>query len=465
MATNNPIIDWFMGAKPNKNKRDGLVKETNPTYSTQIPSFVSSSFDKQEVTVDEVLSIPAAQAAIDIISSSIAQLPVELIRDSKDNHNGFEDIPDDYRLGFLNGKVNHTLNSYSFKKKIVRDMLLFGASKSYVKFKSDNKTIEGIYPLDMTQLNTVVKTDDGYSFYGIDYLNSTAGERVFYDELLLSVLRDSDDGITGRSIKDGNATVFQTALNQNEYERALMENGAIPTSSLSTDKKLDDNQISRVAAAIKKIYSGGKNAGKTIILENGLRYDRISLDPSTLKFDDNKKAILSDIARVFNIPESMINSSANKYNSLEQNNLWFLQFTLMPLIVNIESAFNATLLSSDEKEQGYEFKFDVNKLIRATSKENTEDAINKFNNGLISNFDAMKAIGQHIEDDAQEFKILSTGKVVLDEKNNTMTNTNTGITVDFDTKNGVEPTISNSERGAFNNGQFGNQSATDSIEQ
>lgn len=444
---NNPLLNWLSGnTNINPKQRDGLVKETNPTSGRVTPSFVYSSTNKNEITVEEVLSIPAAEAAIDIISSSIAQLPVELHQPNPDNKNGFIDLSDsDSRVKLINNKINHTMNGTMFKKKVVRDMLLYGASKSYVEYDASQKNVVAIYPFDMKDVNTIVQTDDGFSYYGIDYLNSVAGEKVFYDELLLSVLRDTDDGITGRSIKDGNASVFQTALNQSEYERSLMENGAIPTSALTSDKKISDDQMVKLKNAMSSLYSGSKNAGKTMILENGLKYDRISLDPTTLKYDENKKAILSDIARVFNIPESMINSGANKYNSLEQNNLWFLQFSLMPLIVNFESALNDTLLSQSEKDDGLYFKFNVNKLMQATVKDNNDIAIQKFNAGLISNFEAKKAVGEHIEEDEREYYKVTTGTALYSAENNTITNPNNGVFMDLGDNNGNKPTIYNSE--------------------
>lgn len=460
MAT-NPLLSFLSGNfNIKRGQRDGMVKETNPVRNNVIPSFVKNGFNGDEVTVEEVMSIPAAQAAIDIISSSIAQLPIELHLDTNDDKNGFTNVEEDDRLFLVNNEANQALNGFLFKKKVVRDMLLFGSSKSYIKYTPNQKEIQGIYPLDMEKINTQVFTKDGFSFYGVDYLESESGEQVFYDELLLSVLRDSDDGITGKSIKDGNADVFKTALNQNQYERSLMENGAIPTSALETDKKLNDNDLVKLKQAFNTLYSGTKNIGKTMILENGLKYNRISLDPSTLKLSDNKKAVLSDIARVFNIPESMINSTANKYNSLEQNNMWFLQFTLMPLIVNFEQALNKSLLTQQERMKGYNFKFNINELSRPTVKDRNDAVMTKFNNGLISNFEAKKAVGEHIEEDENEYYKMSTGSVMLYPESNTIVNPNSAQFMKFDTQNGFENTILNSE-GEHNNGEIGDKSITD----
>src|SRR5699024_11986989 len=80
------------------------------------------------------------------------------------------------------------------------------------------------------------------------------------------------------------------------------------------------------------VCSSDLNAGKTVVLEEGMQYNPVSLNPNELDLSTSKDSTLADIARVFGIPESMINSDANKYNSNEQNNLHLLQYTLDPVI-------------------------------------------------------------------------------------------------------------------------------------
>lgn len=146
----------------------------------------------------------------------------------------------------------------------------------------------------------------------------------------------------------------------------------------------------------------------------------------------------------------MINSGANKYNSLEQNNLWFLQFSLMPLIINFESALNNTLLSQKEINEGLYFKFNVNKLMQSTVKDNNETVIQKFSAGLISNFEAKKALGEHIEDNENEYFKVTTGTALYDTENNSITNPNNGTYMELGTKNNGKPTIYNSEGDSSN---------------
>src|SRR5699024_10079833 len=121
-----------------------------------------------------------------------------------------------------------------------------------------------------------------------------------------------------------------------EYSSSLLENGSSPLTILSTQSKLSDNAMERVTKSSRCAYQDGKSAGKTGVLEDGMDYKPVSLNPNELDLSTSKNSTLSDIARIFGIPESMLNADANKYNSNEQNNLHFLQYTLEPVITAFE---------------------------------------------------------------------------------------------------------------------------------
>src|SRR5699024_12352207 len=90
------------------------------------------------------------------------------------------------------------------------------------------------------------------------------------------------------------------------------------------------------------------------------------------------------IARIFGIPESMLNADANKYNSNEQNNLHFLQYTLEPVITAFESALNKSLLLEEEKKKGYSFRFDRDSILASTEAEKFATTLQSMNGGLLS---------------------------------------------------------------------------------
>ena len=54
------------------------------------------------------------------------------------------------------------------------------------------------------------------------------------------------------------------------------------------------------------------------------------------KIKDAVQEAFNEICRLLNVPESLVSAEANKYGSIEQNNIHFLQYSLSPVFSAIE---------------------------------------------------------------------------------------------------------------------------------
>lgn len=361
-----------------------------------------------DITEEEALKIPAVMASIDLICGSIAQMPLMLVR--KDENGEVQKMTDDSRVKLLNDEPNEILTGYTFKRNLVKDYLFYGASTIVVE--RDGNEVTGLFPLEQERV-MIRKYDTNYykKDWEIVYRSQSGGETVIHNLDVLSVLRDSEDGIIGRGILMLNADMLRQARNENKYSQMILENGALPLGMLSLGSKVTPKALQNIKESFSGIYGGSKNAGKTIVLEDGMEYKSISLDPNKLQLTDSKKNTISDIARLFNIPESMINSAANKYGANESNSLYFLQYCISPIVGSIESTLNKDLLLTTEKEQGYEFKFDTTKLLRMTRKERAEAVKVEYDTGLIS-FDEARAELDRPKISEEDYFKLGLGTVI-----------------------------------------------------
>lgn len=420
------IFDSFR--RKRKQNNEPTVTESY-SFNGQSATLTGWGIEQKNITEEQILEIPAVQSSLELITSSIAQLPIKLYK--RNSVGDYEEIVDDYRTELLNREANENITGYDFKKKIAKDILLYGTSKTKIEHKTARSNqITGLYPLDTKDLMIEVYLMEGYKRFAKVNLMSKVGTYTFDNDDLLSILKMTDNGITGTGILQQNAKLLALALAQDNYQTQILNNGAMPISVLESDAHLGNDQLTRLAESFKALYSGTVNAGKTILLEAGLKFKQASIDPDKLQITEGKKVVVSDIARIFNLPESMINSSANKYNSNEQNNLYFLQYTLSPIMVAIESSLNKSLLLETEKEGDVEFRFDPSALLKATTKEQTDSVNSRVKSGLLSNVQAMRALGIPVEDGAQEFYQFTTGQVLFDPEKHTILNPNTGMTLD-----------------------------------
>jgi len=370
------------------------------------------------VTEEQAMQIPAVKSCVELITSSIAQLPIYLYQE---NSNGEVSKINDQRITLLNDKSNQFDTGYKIKKLIVKDLLLYG--KSYLYKANQNE----LHYLPANKIREEKFTSDGITIGKIDFVYSSPVKTVTLSSDQLIIFDAGNDGI----LVDG-SDVLEQALNELEYSKNILKNGALPVGILKASSRLTQSAIDRLRTSWENIYSSASKAGKTVILEEGLEYEPISLNPNDLQLNETSKTTLSSICRLFNLPEAMINSNANKYSSLEMQNIQFLQYTIAPLINVIESSLNDELLSDLEKRSGFYFRFDTSEILRTTEKEKVDVVTTLVDKGLISFNEARAKLDMpKVENDY--FK-LNLGSVLRDPKTGSLTIVNLGQEL----KKGVE---------------------------
>ena len=370
--------------------RFGNTNETQDLYSETI----ISNTRMKKMSADKVLTIPAVKASVELITNSISQLPIFLY-EGNDNNQAGDKIIDDEREKLLNLESNTFHNAQYLKKKLVQDYLLHGCAYLY-------KENGELHYLDSSKMKVEQFTQDRITISRREFQYGDSGVIIPEEDLI--IIDSGNDGVLYNS-----AETFELAIAQQEINLSILNSGALPTGVLKATTRLTENAIKRLRESWQNLYSGAKNSGKTIILEEGLEFSRLSLGLDELQMSESQKATLSDIARIFNIPESLLNSAANKYDSLSKNNAQFLQNTISPILVVIESALNKSLLTEAEKDNNYKFKFDTSELLRTTEQEKVEVVSSAFRAGLYTYNESRKKLNlPKVEND---FNLLSIGSV------------------------------------------------------
>ena len=82
----------------------------------------------QEVSKERFLNIPSVSGSVNLISGTIASLPVKLYK----SEGGKVTPIEDYRVNLLNDTTGDTLDGFQFKQALVNDFLLFGEGYAYI---------------------------------------------------------------------------------------------------------------------------------------------------------------------------------------------------------------------------------------------------------------------------------------------------------------------------------------------
>ncbi|HFK1517126.1 TPA: phage portal protein [Bacillus cereus] len=350
----------------------------------------SSLFGGMTVNENTVTQIATAGACLDLIVKTVSGLPINLHKENADG--SIEKKQTDKRVFLLNDE-NET-----FMKGLVKDYLLHGQAFLYKRY--DVKTVLGEPMKSLKELNylsakdvaIVNKYHDGIKHTHAEYqLTTFTGQyvgtderKIFHSDELLRVINNPLNDFEGEGLLVRGDKLFKQALAEMEYTNGIYDRGALPLGILKTTARLSQTAIERLRGAWASLYGGVKNSAKTVILEEGMDYQALSMNPNEIQMNETMSRTDSKICTLFGVPESLISTKANKYNSVEQNSLHFLKHTIAPILIDIEKVLNKDLLTEKEKLQGFYFRFDTSELLRATEKERTESIALGLEKGLLT---------------------------------------------------------------------------------
>ena len=387
-------------------------EERSINYETLIESLSSNKIYISKASVEK---IPVVAQSIKKIAGTISSLPIELIIKEQFKNTILENDP---RLYLLNTECNEFQTAYSYKNRIVEDLLFYGVHYSYIE--RDGK-IKGLHPIDYTTVTekNIIDNDGKIIDKEIIYtLNNTVQQRNGYEILRI------DTG--GRGILNS-TNLLELILSHDDILKSAITNISYPSGYLKTDGRLTQNTINKMKESWRKIYGGKNNIGKTIILEEGLTYHPLNIDLNNIQSLDNKKAFIEDVERLFNL----FNISSNED---------YLKYTISPLLSCIENALTTQLLLTSEKQNNTKFIFNTEEVAKASERERIEAISIAVKSGLLTVNEARLRLNENpfILDSRKDFLSMSQGNIFL-FADSTLTVPNMGISLDAEGKLEAKP--------------------------
>ncbi len=153
------------------------------------------------------------------------------------------------------------------------------------------------------------------------------------------------------------------ALGLLQQAARFMSNGARPSGVLQTDKKLSKDTGDRLKAQWEALKSGIDNAGRTAILEEGLKWNPMQMSGPDMEFSAQRKQSVEEIARYFGMPLHKLGVAGEVGKlKLDQADQSYVNTTIMPDLDMWEQKFDQVFNLSDEDLRA---DFDERRLLRA----------------------------------------------------------------------------------------------------
>lgn len=334
---------------------------------------------ERTVTATRAMRISAVCACVEIISSSIAVMPMFVFNEKTKLRE------DAHPLGrVLWQRPNEAQTQFDFLKYSVASVLLSGSSYVWNYRNGLGEVVERI-PIPSEMCEPFFDVARGEWFYGATDPKSGKCWRLSPQDISHYRIYTTD-GVHGVSVLERAAQTVRAAEYAEKYQQAVYRSGGRPSGVLQTDADLGgtvaqplpdgtEREISKkevLRREWERIYGGADNAFRTAILDHGLKYTPISATAADLQFVESKNLTVMDIARFFCIPPYKLGEGKQSYASNEQNNIEFCLQTLQPLVTQREQEDTTKLLLRSEREDGLRVRQNMDAMLRADAKARAE---------------------------------------------------------------------------------------------
>ncbi|MDU8967573.1 MAG: phage portal protein [Clostridium sp.] len=194
----------------------------------------------------------------------------------------------------------------------------------------------------------------------------------------------SFDGILGVPVREVLKSTLEGGLESQNFMNNLYKSGLTAKAVLEYTGDLDKAAEEKLVGGFERFANGSENSGKIIPVPLGMKLVPLDIKLTDSQFFELKKFNALQIAGAFGIKPNQLNDyEKSSYSNSEMQQLSFYVDTVLFILKQYEEELNYKLLTKEEIEEGYHFKFNEKVLLRTDSKTQMEILSKGVNNGLI----------------------------------------------------------------------------------
>lgn len=290
---------------------------------------------------EDALALSPVYAALDLYKRTISTLPLVTYQKQDKGRERAKQHP---AFKILHDKPNNGMTMIQYLEIVIHDYFMHGEHLSVIQWKNNNN-INAIYPIPHNKIMKVTRDADWNKTYRVA---TDDGQIDVIDADAIHILKDSLDGIHGRSIVDFALSNLSLHKQVQTSANAYYKNAAKP--SVYVQGEFGNKEATQAAEqAFNEKYSGTANSGKAPFLKPNTT---ISPFPNTTAEEARVVEMLSssvaDVARWFALsPLQLSDLTRGTYSNLSADNESFYQKSIRPLLVKMEAEFNNKIFTVD----------------------------------------------------------------------------------------------------------------------
>ena len=318
--------------------------------------FTGEELPSNQRTAEQESPIAAAHR---ILTNAMSAMPMALYQRRDGGRYPVEDRALDYLLKI---RPNARMGPALCRKVLMSQAFWHGAGYLGI-FRNRRGRISDLIPLP-TEGRTIRKdpnTGQLWYDFSVDGLSHT-----FAPSDLVIVFFDTYDGLYGKGILALAKAAIAADAGAQRYARKFYQNGARMSGIVEVATDANDKSREKIRDSFAQYAA--ESMFKVAVLDHGMKYTPIGLDQKNAQFIEGRGFTVEEVSRFTGIPQYMLQSGKQAYNSNEQQQLDFVVSTLQPYVTQWEEEFQYKLLRRRQLEDGLYMRMNVAARLRGDNE-------------------------------------------------------------------------------------------------
>lgn len=283
-------------------------------------------------------------------------------------------------------------------ENVVRHLALHQNGYLFKKRRSLIDTNPDLVPIHPQH---VTKQTNGQRFYynvsgvplGVATMLGWQHDDVLQDDMI-HIIGRGYDGVQGLSTLALGADILGLNSLLVEFQSKMVAAGMKPPGYITIEGNIeDDAQFARFKSEMESIWKDSVGKGIPMLLEGAAKFESIALDAAKTDLTKSRQQVRQEVAALFRVPSYKIGADeSQKYDNKHAAEQTYVDDTIVPLAMKVETALSRGLLTEAERLAGYHLEIDRDDLYDRDRQQASERTVKQFAEGIISRGQACAAL-------------------------------------------------------------------------
>ena len=327
------------------------------------------------------MNLSAVYRAVELISNSIATLPIKILISDESGKNEADKHPLNYV--FSDRNTDNIISKFTLFKLLVQSVLLRGNGFALIERNGDRVvTLRYLEPNDVQIVYDKVKNT---LYYDVPIIKKHVEPKD-----MLHFVMFSYDGVKGLSVLQNAARSLSIAHSSENAAKGFFDNGMMINGILKVQGPVSKEQREDLRTAWNETYTA--NGSGIAVLQGNMDYQTIQLSNKESQMLESRQFSVTDIARFFGVSPVLLGDlTKTSYSTLEAVQNDFLVHTLQPYITMIENELNRKLLK--KSESNLSITLETNEILRTDKAAQSSYYSTLINSGVMTINEVRKELG------------------------------------------------------------------------